>query len=78
MANNTTHTERDTNIERSIDDILKELGPIELETTTKVITYIRAYDQMYWYMTLYILKEYPDIDTDKIAKVSGNIDDSLS
>ena len=29
-------------------------------------------------MTLYILKEYSDIDTDKIAKVSGDIDDHLS
>lgn len=57
---------------------LKELGPIELETTTKVLTHIQSYSQMYDYVTKYILMTYPDIDTDKISNISGKIDDDLS
>lgn len=67
--------------EDKLDDILerlKELGPIELETTTKVLTHIHAYGQMYDYITKYILMTYPDIDIDKISKISGEIDDNLS
>lgn len=65
-------------IKRNIDDILKELGPEEVTITRKVLTNIRYYSQMYQYMTEYILSEYPDIDTDKISKISGKIDDNLS
>jgi hypothetical protein len=71
MTNNATH------IKRNIDDLLKELGPEEIVITRKVLTNIRLYSQMYQYMTEYILTEYPDIDTDKISKISGKIDDDL-
>lgn len=72
MANNTTH------IKRNIDDLLKELGPEEIITTRKVLMNIRSYSQIYQYMTEYILTEYPNIDTDKISKISGKIDDDIS
>jgi hypothetical protein len=64
-------------IKRNVDDILKELGPEELDTTKKVLMHIRAYSQMYHYMTEYILTEYPSIDTDTISKISGKIDEYL-
>jgi len=54
-----------------------ELGPEELDTTKKALMNIRAYSQMYQYTTEYILTEYPNIDTDKISKISGEIDDHL-
>ena len=52
MINNTTHTERGIHIERNIEYILKELGPIELETTTKVITYIHTYIHIVRYICI--------------------------
>jgi hypothetical protein len=63
---------------RNIDDLLKELGPEEIAVTTKVLTNIRSYSQMYQYMTEYILAEYPKIDIDKVSKMYGIIDDNLS
>lgn len=72
MTNNTAF------IKRNIYDILKELGPEEIAISTKVLINIRSYNQMYQYMTEYILTEYSNIDTDKISKISGTIDDNLS
>ncbi len=71
MTNNTNP------IERNIEDILKELGPEEITTTTKVLMNIKSYSQMYQYTTEYIFSEYPDIDTVKISKISAKIDDDL-
>lgn len=70
-------TDNTTPIKRNIDDLLKELGPEEIAATIKVLVNIRSYNQMYQYMTEYILTEYPNIDTDKISKISGKIDDDL-
>lgn len=60
-----------------IIETLKELGPHELETVEKVILNMRWYDKFYATVTNFIFSKYPDIDMNKLEKISADIDQSL-
>lgn len=64
--------------EKKFLDILKELGPKELETIERVVLNIRQYDKFYATASNYIFSKYPDIDIDKLEKISEDIDESLA
>jgi len=63
--------------EIDIIDILKELGPHELTAIEKVVLNMRWYDKFYSTVTNYIFAKYPDIDMDRLEKISADIDQSL-
>jgi len=66
-----------TKEETDILETLKELGPQELATIERVILNIRWYDKFYSVITNYIFSKYPDIDIDKLEKISADLDQSL-